>query len=37
MSIRTVLIFEGDIDPALSRQGFFDYIVPFGELLQTGN
>lgn len=36
ISIRTVLIFEGEIEPSVIRQGYFDYLVPFKELLTAG-
>jgi AAA+ ATPase superfamily predicted ATPase len=37
ISVRTVLIYEGDIEPALPRQGYFDYLVPFEDLLAPEN
>jgi AAA+ ATPase superfamily predicted ATPase len=33
ISIRTVLVYEGELEPTVSRQGYFDFLVPFGELL----
>jgi uncharacterized protein len=36
ISIRTVLIFEGEIEPSVLQQGYFDYLVPFKELLTAG-
>jgi hypothetical protein len=33
ISTRTVLIHAGDIEPAAIREGFFDHLVPFDNLL----
>jgi hypothetical protein len=33
LSVRTVLMYEGELDPAVARQGYFDKIVSFGDLL----
>ena len=32
-SIRTALVYEGDLSPEIAENGFFDALVPFGELL----
>ncbi|MBN1983020.1 MAG: ATP-binding protein [Chitinivibrionales bacterium] len=37
ISIRTVLIYEGDLEQTIQRQGYFDFIVPFQELLIATN
>ena len=33
ISIRTGLVYSGQLDPAVSRSGAFDAIVPFSRLL----
>ncbi len=33
VSIRTALVYEGELDPAVERSGVFDAIVPFSKLL----
>ena len=33
-SMKTVLVYDGDLDPALEEDGFFDYLVPAEKLLQ---
>ena len=33
MSIRTALIHSGELDPAVTRSGAFDAIIPFSRLL----
>ena len=32
-SIRTALVYEGELSPEIAENGFFDALVPFGELL----
>jgi hypothetical protein len=33
MSFRTALIHAGEIDASVVRQGYFDYLISFGDLL----
>ena len=33
-SVKTVLVYEGELEPAVEEDGFFDYIVPADQLLQ---
>ena len=33
-SVKTVLVYEGELEPAVDEDGFFDYIVPADQLLQ---
>lgn len=33
VSIRTALVYEGEIDEAVSRSGAFDIVLPFSRLL----
>ena len=33
-SVKTVLVYDGDLDPALEEDGFFDYLVPAEKLLK---
>jgi hypothetical protein len=35
ISIRPVLIYEGELSPSIAQSGFFDQIIPFAELLTT--
>jgi AAA+ ATPase superfamily predicted ATPase len=35
MSVRPVLIYEGELDPAVEDEDFFDKCIPFGDLLTT--
>ncbi|MDD5673749.1 MAG: AAA family ATPase [Chitinivibrionales bacterium] len=37
VSVRTILVYEGEIDPGISRQGYFDYLVPFQGLLASSH
>ena len=32
--IRTALVYEGKLDPRLENEGYFDFLVPFGRLLE---
>ncbi len=36
-SVKTVLVYDGDLDPALEEDGFFDYLVPAEKLLRRSN
>jgi AAA+ ATPase superfamily predicted ATPase len=33
MSIRTVLVYEGQIDPRVESESYFDFLIPFARLL----
>lgn len=33
ISVRTVLVYEGDLDPRVEAEGYFDFVVPFAALL----
>jgi len=33
-SVKTVLVYEGNLDPAVEEDGFFDYLVPADQLLR---
>lgn len=32
-TVKTVLVYDGEIDPALEEDGFFDYLVSSDQLL----
>lgn len=34
-SIRTALVYAGDLDPKVETEGYFDFIIPFARLLQV--
>lgn len=34
LSVRTALVYDGELSPLVRAEGFFDFIVPFAELLQ---
>jgi hypothetical protein len=34
LSVRTGLIYQGELDPAIEESDYFDYLLPFEELLQ---
>ena len=36
ISIRTVLVFEGQLDPKVEVEGYFDFVIPFARLLTEG-
>jgi len=33
VSIRTALVYEGQIDPKVEAEGYFDFVIPFARLL----
>ncbi len=33
-SVRTALVYAGNLSPAVEQEGFFDFIVPFKNLLK---
>jgi uncharacterized protein len=33
VSVRTVLIYEGQLDPKVEAEGYFDFVIPFARLL----
>ena len=33
ISLRTALVYSGDLDPAVARSGAFDIIIPFSRIL----
>lgn len=33
VSIRTALVYEGQIDPKMEVEGYFDFVIPFARLL----
>jgi uncharacterized protein len=33
LSIRTVLVYQGQIDPKVEAEGYFDFVIPFARLL----
>ena len=33
-SVRTVLVYEGVLDAHIETEGFFDFIIPFAQLLK---
>ena len=35
-SVKTVLVYEGELDPAVEEDGFFDFVVPADRLLRGG-
>ena len=37
MSIRTALVYEGELDDAVVRNGAFDVVLPFSRLLGIGD
>lgn len=34
LSVRTGLIYQGDLDPKIAKTDYFDHLVPFGDLLK---
>ena len=34
LSIQTALVYEGVLDPRVENEGYFDFLVPFGRLLE---
>ena len=34
LSIRTALVYEGTLDPRVEAEGYFDFLIPFAQLLQ---
>jgi uncharacterized protein len=34
MSVRTALVYEGELDPRVEADGYFDFLVPFSRLLE---
>jgi uncharacterized protein len=34
ISIRTALVYEGQLDPSVESEGYFDFLVPFSHLLK---
>ena len=34
MSVRTVLVYEGDISPEVEEDGYFDFLIPFERMMQ---
>jgi AAA+ ATPase superfamily predicted ATPase len=36
LSVRTALVYEGELDPRVETEGFFDFLIPFARLLQGG-
>lgn len=35
LSVRTALVYDGEISPVVREEGFFDFIVPAAELFQS--
>ena len=35
LSVRTGLIYEGELDPEIPRSDYFDFLIPAADLLQT--
>jgi AAA+ ATPase superfamily predicted ATPase len=35
LSVRTALVYEGTIDQAVATEGYFDYLIPFDQLLNN--
>jgi hypothetical protein len=33
VSIRTVLVYQGELDPRVESEGYFDFLIPFARLL----
>jgi hypothetical protein len=34
LSVRSGLIYQGELDPEIERSDFFDHLVPFDRLLE---
>lgn len=34
LSVRTALVYEGKLDPAVEAEGYFDFLIPFARLLE---
>ena len=34
-SVKTVLVYAGELDPSIEEDGFFDYLVPAEKLLDA--
>ena len=34
LSVRTALVYEGELDPRVEAEGYFDFIIPFARFLQ---
>ena len=34
-SVRTVLVFDGDMDPQVEEDGYFDYLIPIGKMFEA--
>ena len=37
MSVRPVLVYEGELDPSIESEGYFDALVRFQDLLAGGS
>jgi hypothetical protein len=35
ISIRTALVYEGTLDQAIMSEGYFDFLIPFDQLLKS--
>jgi hypothetical protein len=35
LSVRSGLIYEGELDPEISRSDYFDFLIPAADLLAT--
>jgi Holliday junction resolvase-like predicted endonuclease len=35
-SVRTALVYEGQLDPKVEAEGYFDFVIPFARLLTDG-
>jgi hypothetical protein len=33
---RTVLVYQGELDPGIADEDYFDYLVPFERMFQSG-
>jgi hypothetical protein len=34
-SVRTVLVYDGDVDPQVEEDGYFDYLVPIEKFFDS--
>jgi Holliday junction resolvase-like predicted endonuclease len=34
LSVRTALVYEGNLDPRVETEGYFDFLIPFARLLE---
>jgi hypothetical protein len=35
LSVRTALLYSGELDPRVEGEDYFDFVIPLGDLLQA--